>query len=129
MAYLLDTCVALWFFEGSANIPVPVRNVLTDPSEDLLLSDVSILEIVIKYRLGKLPLDAAPSRIILPLARKHSIDILPLSTSAIFQLEGLKDFHRDPFDRLLVAQALAHQMTLVTPDPLIRQYPVHSLWD
>ena len=65
----------------------------------------------------------------LPLAHKHLIDILPLSISAIVHLERIEDLHRDPFDRLLVAQTLAHRLTLVTPDPLIRQYPVHSFWD
>jgi len=129
VAYLLDTCVALWFFDGSPRIPAHIRDLLTEPTEDVLLSDISVLEIVIKWRLGKLHLDAAPSKCILPLAHKHLIEVLPLSTSAIFHLERLGDLHRDPFDRLLVAQALAHRLTLVTPDPLIRQYPVRTLWD
>jgi PIN domain nuclease of toxin-antitoxin system len=129
VAYLLDTCVALWFFEGNPRIPLPVREILTDPAEDVWLSDVSILEIVIKHRLGKLRLAAAPSRVILPLAEKHLLDILPLSTEAIFEFEHLADRHRDPFDRLLVAQALTHRLTLVTPDPVIRQYPARTLWD
>jgi PIN domain nuclease of toxin-antitoxin system len=128
MGYLLDTCVALWFFEGSSRIPDHVRDVLTDPSEDVFLSDASILEIVIKHQVGKLRLDAAPSRIILPLARKHLMDILPLSTPAIFHLERLANLHRDPFDRLLIAQALTHRLALVTPDPLIRQYQIQTLW-
>ena len=129
MAYLLDTCVALWFFEGSQRIPDRVREALTDPSQDVMLSDVSVLEIVIKHQIGKLRLDAPPSRIILPLARKHGMEILPLTTADILALERLADFHRDPFDRLLIAQAITRRFTLVTPDPLIRQYPIDSLWD
>jgi PIN domain nuclease of toxin-antitoxin system len=129
VAYLLDTCVALWFFEGSARIPGPVREALTDPSEDLLFSDVSLLEVVIKHRLGKLRLGAPPSRILLPLARKHMMEVLPLTSAAILRLEKLADLHRDPFDRLLIAQALEERLTLVTPDPLIRRYRVPTFWD
>lgn len=127
-SYLLDTCVALWHFEGSARISADLRDVLTDPSNDLYLSDISILEIVIKHRIGKLPLPRPPSRIARPLAMKHLMDILPLTTSAVFRLESLPDLHRDPFDRLLVCQALDSRLELITPDPLVRQYCVRTLW-
>ena len=128
MAYLLDTCVAIWMFEGSPRIPLPVRDRLTDLGETLYLSDVSILEIVIKHQLGKFPLAQPPSRVLLPLARKHLLEILPLCSAAIFELEKLPDLHRDPFDRLLVAQSRLHRLTLVTPDPLIHQYGGSHLW-
>lgn len=127
-AYLLDTCVALWHFEGHPSISPELRETLTDLRHDLYLSDVSILEIVTKNRLGKLPLKRPPSRIIRPLAAKHAMDILPLTTEAVFRLETLPDLHRDPFDRLLICQAAVSRMTLVTPDPLIRQYDVPTLW-
>jgi PIN domain nuclease of toxin-antitoxin system len=127
-SYLLDTCVAIWYFQGHDRISPGLRDVLTDPLNDLYLSDVSILEIVIKHRLGKLPLSQPPSQIILPLARKHLMESLPLTTEAIFTLENLPDLHRDPFDRLLVCQALTHHLELVTPDPAIHQYDVDSLW-
>lgn len=65
-SYLLDTCVALWHFVGSTRIPAAVREALTDPANDLLLSDVSLLEIVTKHRIGKLPLPDLPSRVIPP---------------------------------------------------------------
>ena len=127
-SYLLDTCVALWHFEGHSRISPDLREVLTDPSNDLYLSDVSILEVVIKNRIGKLPLPHPPSRIIRPLAAKHLMDILPLTTTAIFRLESLPDLHRDPFDRLLICQAFDCHLELITPDPLIRQYDVRSFW-
>jgi PIN domain nuclease of toxin-antitoxin system len=127
-SYLLDTCVALWHFEGHARISAGLREVLTDPANELHLSDVSILEIVIKYRLGKLPLPRPPSRLVRPLALKHMMEILPLATSAILRLESLPDLHRDPFDRLLVCQALDRRLEIITPDPLIRQYDVPTAW-
>lgn len=127
-SYLLDTCVALWHFEGSDRISPGLREMLTEPTNDLLLSDVSILEMVIKFSIGKLPLPRPPSRIVRPLALKHMMDILPLATSAIFRLEALPELHRDPFDRLLVCQALDSRLELITPDPLIRQYDVRTVW-
>lgn len=128
MRMLLDTCVAVWMFEGSLAIPTPIRTSLTDPENEVFFSDVSLLEIEIKYAIGKFPLDAPPSRSILPLVHKHALELLPLSTRDIVAIETLPLLHRDPFDRLLVAQALANRMSLVSPDPLIRQYDVAVLW-
>lgn len=127
--YLLDTCVALWFFEGSASIPPRVRTCLTDPTHTLYLSDVSLLEVVIKHRIGKLMLTKPPSRLMPALLRKHDIEAMALDAFSIFKLEELPLLHRDPFDRLLIAQSLAHDLTLVTPDPLIQQYDVSVLWE
>ena len=126
--YLLDTCVAIWYFEGSPEIPKGLLGELRDFSNDVLLSDISVLEIVIKYGLGKLPLPSPPSRVILPLAAKHGFELLPLCTEAVFGLEDLPHLHRDPFDRLLISEARLHGLTLITPDPLIRQYDVNVCW-
>ena len=102
---------------------------MRDPGNDILFSDVSILEIAIKYELGKLPMSQPPSRILLPLAQKHFMSILALATDDILGLEGLPKLHRDPFDRLLIAQSHRRRIPLVTPDALIRQYPIHTVWD
>ena len=129
MRLLLDTCTLLWYCNGSPQIRVTLRDALTDPANDLYASDVSLLEIEIKYQLGKLPLPHPPSRLFPLLLERHGIDPLNLQTAAIYGLEELPLLHRDPFDRLLIAQARAHQLTLVTPDPLIRQYDVPCLWN
>jgi len=128
MRLLLDTCSAIWMFEGSQSIPGHVREKLTDPENEVHFSDVSLLEIEIKYAIGKFPLEAPPSRSILPLVQKHDLEVLPVTTGAIVALEQLPLLHRDPFDRLLVAQALTEKLSLVSPDPLIRQYEVDMLW-
>lgn len=128
-AYLLDTCVALWYFNGSDAISAELKHTLRDRRHELYLSDVSVLEVVIKNRLGKLPMPQPPSRLLPPLARKHGLENLPLTATAIYRLELLPDLHRDPFDRLLIAQALTHHLTLVTPDPLIHGYPVPIFWN
>lgn len=126
--YLLDTCVALWYFAGADKISAPILAVLRDPRNELFFSDVSLLEIVIKHQLGKLPLPEAPSRILPAWVRQHGFKPLPLAARAILKLESLPSLHRDPFDRLLICQALTHQLTLVTPDPLVRRYAVPVLW-
>jgi PIN domain nuclease of toxin-antitoxin system len=126
--FLLDTCALMWFFTGSDTFSTSVRDDLTDPRNELYFSDVNTLEIVIKNQIGKLPLPKSPSKWLLPLARKHGIDHQPLDIAAIFHLEKLPLLHRDPFDRLLIAQARVHKLTLVTPDPLIHQYDVAYRW-
>ena len=129
MRLLLDTCAAIWFFAGDDRLRPALVEVLTDPVHELFLSDVSVLEVVIKHQLGKFPLRHAPSRLLPMLMVKHGVDPLPLTTKAIFGLEALPLHHRDPFDRLLVAQARAERLTLVTPDPKIRCYDVPVHWE
>ena len=128
MRFLLDTCVVIWYFAGSDKIPEKIQDQLTDPDNEVYFSDVSILEVVIKYMAGKFPLSAPPSKILPALADKHALASLPLLQEAIFQLESLPPLHRDPFDRLLIAQSLEYNLTLVTPDQQIRQYSVSTLW-
>jgi len=125
---LLDTCVAIWMFEGSHSIPPDVRREMTDPENEVFFSDVSLLEIEIKYAIGKFPLDKPPSRSVLPLVHEHSLDVLPLTTRDIVRLETLPLLHRDPFDRLLIAQALTSRLSLVSPDPLLSKYEVSIVW-
>jgi PIN domain nuclease of toxin-antitoxin system len=125
---LLDTCTLLWYCTGSEHIGSRLQSTLTDPRNELLSSDVSLLEIVIKCQLGKLDIGGKPSEVIPSLLEEHSIDSLAISGASILALEGLPLLHRDPFDRLLVAQAKVSALALVTPDPLIRQYDVKTLW-
>jgi PIN domain nuclease of toxin-antitoxin system len=128
MRYLLDTCTLIWFFEGSTRIGVALRDELTDSAHELFASDVSLLEITLKYQLGKFPLPAAPSRLIPALAHRHGIELIALDRTHIAKLEALPLLHRDPFDRLLLATALVESMTLVTPDPLVAQYDAPVFW-
>jgi len=82
----------------------------------------------LKYALGKLPLPRTPDVLVPELRRKGHIEGLPLDEAAALQLFRLPPLHRDPFDRMLVCQAIAGGMVILTPDPDIRRYPVRTAW-
>jgi len=99
-----------------------------NPDNDVYPSPVLVWEIAVKHSLRKLPLPTAPGRFIPIQRERHGITSLPLEEQAILHLSKLPLFHRDPFDRSLVCQAIQHELTLLTPDPLITQYAVRTAW-
>jgi PIN domain nuclease of toxin-antitoxin system len=90
------------------------------------LSVVSVWEAVIKHQLGRLPLPEPPGTYLPEQRRRHSISTLAVDKASVAQLGKLPPLHRDPFDRLLVCQALEHGLTLVTVDDAVRAYPVKT---
>jgi PIN domain nuclease of toxin-antitoxin system len=128
MRLLLDTHTALWMFAGSTEISRDLEEVLTDPSNQVYFSDASAWEIVIKNTVGKLPLPSDPDAFISEMVDKHSLVPQTISLEAIFRWGKLPMIHRDPFDRLLVAQALQDDLTLVTFDTEIQKYSVPTFW-
>jgi PIN domain nuclease of toxin-antitoxin system len=89
---------------------------------------VSFWEILIKHHLGRLPLPEAPAAYIPRQRGRHRISSLALREEAVAHLPKLPPLHRDPFDRILVCQAIEHNLALVTGDPVVRSYPVRTLW-
>ena len=128
MRLLLDTCSFLWWCTGSASVPRRVRDQVADPENEVWLSVVSCWEIALKHALGKLVLPEPPELFIPEARRKLGLDTLPLEEGSPLHLNRLPPIHRDPFDRMLVCQAIEHGLALVTPDPEIRQYPVRTVW-
>lgn len=106
----------------------PARTLLADSANELHLHQVSTLEIQLKHASGKLPLEIPPSEFIPKALLKTDIAYHTLSDADIFFLARLPALHRDPFDRLLIAHAITRGLTILTPDPLIHQYPVNSVW-
>jgi len=125
---LLDTCTFLWLITDDTALSASARNEFLDPDNDVYLSAVSVWEIAVKHSLGKLPLPASPDRFIPSQRESHGITSLPLEEKAVLYLSKLPQLHRDPFDRVLVCQAIQHELTLLTPDPLITQYAVRTAW-
>ena len=128
MRLLLDTCTFLWIAEGSPELSATARELFRDPANPVFLSAVSAWEISVKHGLGRLPLSDPAERWVPRERQRHGIDPLPLDEEAVLYLPRLPDHHRDPFDRMLVCQALAGGMTLLTPDPEIARYPVRTRW-
>lgn len=125
---LLDTCTFLWIIRNSPELSPTARTLFIDPENTVYLSAVSAWEISVKYGLGKLPLVVAP-HIYVPSERlRHNIQPLPLEEGAASTVSRLPPLHNDPFDRMLICQAVTHGLTLLTPDSLIHQYHVNVKW-
>ena len=128
MRVLLDTATFLWAVSDAPEFSEGAREIFADPGNEIYLSAVSVWEIAVKYALGKLPLPQPPGRFV-PLQRKqHGIDPLQLDEQAALHLSRLPLLHKDPFDRMLVCQAVVNQLVILTPDELIHQYPVRTIW-
>jgi PIN domain nuclease of toxin-antitoxin system len=127
MRLLLDTHVFLWYISADPQLSVAFRDAIRDPANEVYLSVASVWEAVIKYALGKLPLPEAPAEYLPRQREAHRIAPLPVEEAALLHLASLPPLHRDPFDRILIAQALQHGLRLVTVDDAVRAYPVPLL--
>lgn len=124
MKILLDTHIFLWFISGDTRLSVDVRDAIRDSSNAVYLSVASIWEAIVKYQLGKLPLPEHPGRYLPKQRDLHQISSLALDESSVVQLTNLPPLHRDPFDRMLICQALQNGLTIATVDTAIRAYSV-----
>jgi PIN domain nuclease of toxin-antitoxin system len=125
MIYLLDTHVLIWLQQSTSCIPRPLLETLSDPKNDVFVSALAAWEVAIKTAQGKLALAFTPAQAV----TRSSLAWQPLDQGVYDYLLALPPYHRDPFDRLLIAQALQMKATIVTNDAKIRQYEVPVLWD
>lgn len=128
MTCLLDTCTFLWLTDQTENLSADARAILENSANTLVLSQISSLEIQIKYKRGKLRLSLPPESLIRESIRQHGLNYLPLADEHIWTTGRLPLLHGDPFDRLLIAQAIHESMVIITPDPHIQSYPVRAIW-
>jgi PIN domain nuclease of toxin-antitoxin system len=128
MKVLVDTCTFLWIASESSRLSKTAAAIFLDRNNERYLSAASAWEIGIKHALGRLPLPARPD-IFVPKVREASgILSLDIDEESALHAGKLPGLHADPFDRMLVAQAIANGMTILTPDPEIEQYAVRVLW-
>lgn len=127
MKALLDTHTFLWAITEDSRLSPRARQVFTANSS-LWLSVVSVWEILIKVRTGKLTLPEPTGPYLVKELTKNQIEILPLNLDHVLRIEKMQLHHRDPFDRVLIAQSLEESLPIVTSDPQFEKYPVELLW-
>ncbi|MBW4619497.1 MAG: type II toxin-antitoxin system VapC family toxin [Cyanosarcina radialis HA8281-LM2] len=127
MKVLLDTQIFIWWDSRPENLSVTALATLTDTSNIFVLSVVSIWEMQIKNQLGKLSLSRPLNELVESQQLVNSLEIMPIQAAHIFALAGLPTYHKAPFDRLLIAQAIAENMVLISADRLFSSYSVNLL--
>lgn len=128
MRLLLDTHAFLWFITDDPQLSAAARTLIADPANEVLVSPASYWEIAIKVRLGKYPLSVPYLTFITQGIDRNDFKVLPIEPRHTDLLTTMPLHHRDPFDRLLVAQALVEAIPLVSNDPALDAYGVNRLW-
>lgn len=128
MMLLLDTHVWLWLQTAPRRLPDDLLGLIEDSTNELLLSAVSSWEIAIKYALGRLPLPVVPAEYVPDRMSRSGVTPLPIEHSHALHVVSLPAHHRDPFDRLLIAQAQLEGMEIVTADRVFARYAVPVRW-
>ncbi|MCF7859549.1 MAG: type II toxin-antitoxin system VapC family toxin [Candidatus Cloacimonetes bacterium] len=128
MKYMLDTNVFLWLIEDNPKLTQKVRRKFTHPKNTIYLSIVSLWEIAIKTNIGKLKLEDPFSVFIDKYVFENYIEILDLKIDHIKQFKELEYYHKDPFDRTIIAQSISEDISLIASDKIFSKYPVKVLW-
>ena len=128
MNVLLDTHAFLWWVTNDPRLSTTASEVIAEGDNLIYLSTATAWEIAIKARLGRLRLPADPDTFIRRQLELNSFQVLPIELSHALHVFTLPDHHRDPFDRILIAQTQVESLILVTADVLMRRYDVQTLW-
>ena len=127
MAFLLDTHTFLWFLEGNEKLSKKALIKMLDLNKKCYISIASLWEITIKLQLGKLELNFDFNELVEYLKRNH-IEILPIYFNHLKVLSVLPLYHRDPFDRIILSQAIAEKFTIISQDSEFKSYKAKLLW-
>ena len=126
MRVLLDTNTFLWGLSAPEKLSVTARNAIA--SSDRFLSVVSIWELLIKVQIGKLPLPTPAGDYLTSQMRNNGVSVLSIKLEHVLRIEQLQLHHRDPFDRMLIAQSIEEGLPIVTSDHAFSRYPVEVIW-
>ncbi len=127
MAFLLDSHAFLWFVAADKQLPVSVKDKIEDINQSCFLSAASLWEITIKHQIGKLDLEITLPELF-DYVDRNQIEIVPITYDHLFTLSNLPIHHNDPFDRLIIAQAIAEDLVVLTRDTLFKKYKVKQQW-
>ena len=128
MRVLLDTHALLWWITDDERLSAPARGAIAAGDNEVFVSAASAWEIATKSRLGRLPIPEPWDEFISTHLEKNEFQPLAITMRHTFGLTSLPELHRDPFDRILIAQALAEDMPLVSGDRQVRSYPAPTIW-
>ena len=128
MNLLLDTHSFLWFISNGNSLSAAARSAILSRENTVSLSIVSLWEMTIKSAKGTLPLPGGSIQSVMDILGTYPIQLLHIEPAVLSFLERLAPIHRDPFDRMLVAQAQHGSLVLVTSDVTLWKYPVRTLW-
>ena len=128
MKVLLDTHTFLWWVDDSPRLSNSVKEVIANPENTIFFSVVSAWEIVIKQGIGKLALPEPAEMYIPSRLKSNRFSVLTINLSHILQIASLPSLHKDPFDRLLIAQSQIESFPILSVDQLVSQYPVSVIW-
>ncbi len=128
MRLLLDTHAFIWWFGGSNRLSMPARQAVEDDRNEVLISAASAWEVTTKHRIGKLPSAALIAADVSGAIADQGFEELPITVEDASRAGSLPGPHRDPFDRMLIAQALSRNLVLMSNEPLFERYGVHRLW-
>ncbi|MDZ8051684.1 MAG: type II toxin-antitoxin system VapC family toxin [Aulosira sp. ZfuVER01] len=126
MKQLLDTHTFIWFVMGDPRISMSMRSQIEN--NDNLLSMVSVWEMAIKYSIGKLSFNVTFNEFIEQQTIMNGIELLPINIDQIFVVSTLPLHHRDPFDRMLIAQSIVENIPVLSADTIFDAYPIQRLW-
>ncbi len=127
MAALLDTHTFLWFISGDKQLPEKIKNKILDINEPCYISIASLWEITIKIQIGKLKI-AISIDDLFKYADRNQIEIVQITAEHLLVLSSLPQHHNDPFDRLIVSQAISENMTLYSNDKGLKKYKIKQEW-
>ena len=128
MRALLDTHSLLWFLDGDERLSAPAREIIEDGQNDVLASIATLWEIAIKHSVGKLDLGRPFSELFPAELEATAISVLDLEVAHLSKVVALPFHHRDPFDRLMIVQAMVEQIPIVGNDPQFDAYGITRLW-
>jgi PIN domain nuclease of toxin-antitoxin system len=123
---LIDTHVFLWGLTAEGRLSQNVRSLL--PVADVWMSVASIWEIITKVQVGKLTLPIPVGPFLIAKLASNGVSVLPITLDHVLKIESLELHHRDPFDRVLIAQSIEEKLPLVTADPHFERYPIEVIW-
>ena len=128
MRILLDTHAFLWMIFGDERLDESIRAQIVHPQNEVFLSVATLWEIAIKVSLGKLDLAIPFEQMMEELLNRYAVRVLPISIAALVAVSKLPFHHRDPFDRLLIAQAIVENIPIISRDSIFSNYPVKIIW-